>query len=68
MGRMFAVGSVAARHAYSLQSFGRAGLVFQLSVSAFRDSITLAVCFVGSGGQQDAVTRFLDAFEAELPS
>jgi NRPS condensation-like uncharacterized protein len=61
-------GSVAARHAHSLQSFGRAGLVFQLSVSSFRESFTLAVCFVGSGGQEEVVTRFLDAFETELPS
>ncbi len=57
-----------AGHAYSLQSVGRAGAVFQLSASLFAGSITLAVCFAGDDANEEVVNRFLDFFEAELPS
>jgi NRPS condensation-like uncharacterized protein len=58
---------VAARHAYSLQSVGRAGAAFQLSASLFAGSITLAVCFSGDGANEELVRRFLDIYETELP-
>ncbi|MGZ7066176.1 MAG: hypothetical protein ACXVI6_07470, partial [Candidatus Aminicenantales bacterium] len=60
-------GGVAARYAYSLQSVGRAGAVFQLSASLFAESITLAVCFAGDDANEHIVNRFLDHFEAEIP-
>jgi NRPS condensation-like uncharacterized protein len=63
-----AFGPVPARHAYSLQSVGRAGAVFQLSASLFAGSITLAVCFAGDDANEEVVTRFLDLYEIELPS
>jgi|GEM_PF-6932826 len=63
-----AFGAVAARHAYSLQSFGRAGSVFQLSASTFADAMTFAVCFTGDDAQESMVKRFLDLYEAELPA
>lgn len=55
-------GTTAARQAYSLQSFSRAGSVFQLGVSTFRESITLAVCFMGDERQKQIVDRFLDIY------
>jgi NRPS condensation-like uncharacterized protein len=58
---------VAARYAYSLQSVGRAGVVFQLSASLFAESITLAVCFAGDDANEEIVNRFLDFYEAKLP-
>jgi NRPS condensation-like uncharacterized protein len=61
-------GPVAARHAYSLQSVGRAGVVFQLSASFFAEAVTLAVCFAGDDANEAIVSRFLDWFEAELPA
>jgi len=61
-------GSVPARHAYSLPSVSRAGGVFQLSASLFAESITLAVCFAGDDANEEVVNRFLDFYEAELPS
>ncbi len=61
-------GTVAARYAHSLQSVGRAGAVFQLSASLFAESITLAVCFAGDDANEEVVNRFLDSYEAELPS
>ena len=60
-------GPVAARHAYSLQSVGRAGAVFQLSASLFAEAVTLAVCFAGDDANEAIVNRFLDWYEAELP-
>jgi NRPS condensation-like uncharacterized protein len=63
-----AFGSVAPRHAYSLQSVGRAGAVFQLSASLFAEAITLAVCFAGDDANEEVVTGFLDLYQAELPS
>lgn len=60
-------GSVAATYAYSLQSFGRAGSVFQLSASSFGETMTLAACFMGDDPQERVVNRFLDLYEAELP-
>jgi len=62
-----AFGPIAARYAYSLQSVSRAGLVFQLSASLFAGSITLAVCLAGDEANEEAVNRFLDFYEAELP-
>ena len=61
-------GSVPARYAYSLPSVCRAGTVFQLSASLFAESITLAVCFAGDDVNEEVVNRFLDFYEAELPS
>ncbi len=60
-------GCVAARHAYSLQSFGRTDAMFQIGLSTFRGSITIAVCFQGDAAQEPLVNAFLDRFEAELP-
>ena len=62
-----AFGPVAARHAYSLQSFGRAGNVFQLSASTFADTMTFAVCVICGDAQEAAIGRLLDLFETELP-
>jgi hypothetical protein len=59
---------VAARYAYSLQSVSRAGAVFPLSVFLFAESIALAVCFAGDDANEEVVDRFLDFYEAELPS
>jgi hypothetical protein len=61
-------GPVAARYVYSLQSVSRAGAVFQLSASLFAESITLAVCFAEDDANEEVVNRFLDFYEAELPS
>jgi len=63
-----AFGPVAARAAYSLQSFGRAGNVFQLSASTFAETMTFAVCAVCDDAQEAAIRRLLDLYESELPS
>ncbi len=61
-------GRTSACRAYSLQSFGRAGAMFQIGVSSFRDSITVAVCFAGDPAQEARVNSILDRFVSELPS
>ena len=63
----FAFGPVAARYAYPLPSVGKAEGAFQLSVSCFADSMTLAVCFTGDAADEELVNRFLDQYLAELP-
>jgi NRPS condensation-like uncharacterized protein len=63
----FAFGPVAARYAYPLPSVGRAEGAFQLSVSYFADSMTLAVCFTGDAADEELVNRFFDHYLAELP-